>query len=82
MVTRVPDVTRLVDRLEGLGFVRRERAEGDRRVVEVSITKRGLEVLAELDEPLVDAHRRQFGSLARAEIAQLRRLLDKLSGER
>ncbi|MHC4932360.1 MAG: MarR family winged helix-turn-helix transcriptional regulator, partial [Planctomycetota bacterium] len=49
MVTRVPDVTRLVDRLEGLGFVRRERAEGDRRVVAVSITKRGLDVLAELD---------------------------------
>jgi DNA-binding MarR family transcriptional regulator len=82
MVTRVPDVTRLVDRLEGLGLVRRERAEGDRRVVEVSITKRGLEVLAGLDEPLLAAHRRQFGGLGRAEITQLRRLLEKLGGKR
>jgi len=48
MITRVPDVTRLVDRLEGAGLVRRERCREDRRVVHVRVEAAGLALLATL----------------------------------
>lgn len=53
MVTRDPDVTRLVDRLIKQGLVRRERCTDDRRVVLVEITGAGLALLARLDEPVL-----------------------------
>jgi len=59
LVTPGPDVTRLVDRLVQRGLVERNRDTHDRRVVQVSITERGREILAALDE-LVDA---QIGKL-------------------
>jgi DNA-binding MarR family transcriptional regulator len=48
-IARDPDITRLVDRLDSRGLVKRERSEADRRVVEVVITKKGLELLRALD---------------------------------
>lgn len=51
MITRDPDVTRLVDRLIKQGLVRRERDSEDRRVVLVEITAPGLALLARLDGP-------------------------------
>lgn len=51
MITRDPDVTRLVDRLIKQGLVRRERDSQDRRVVLVEITAAGLALLARLDGP-------------------------------
>src|SRR4051812_14545766 len=54
MVTRDPDVTRLVDRLIKQGLVRRERDEADRRVVLVEITGTGLELLSRLDQPVLE----------------------------
>jgi len=77
MITRVPDVTRLVDRLERAGLAQRRRCDKDRRVVHVKITTKGLEVLARLDRPTVELHRRQLGHLTRAELAELNRLLVK-----
>jgi DNA-binding MarR family transcriptional regulator len=49
MITRDPDVTRLVDRLIKQGLARRERDSEDRRVVRVEITPAGLTMLARLD---------------------------------
>src|SRR5690349_19708554 len=77
MITRMPDITRLVDRLEAAGLVARRRTEEDRRVVLVRITPAGLELLARLDRPVLDLHRRQLGHLTRAELAELNRLLVK-----
>jgi DNA-binding MarR family transcriptional regulator len=77
MITRMPDITRLVDRLEAAGLVARRRTEEDRRVVLVTITAAGLELLARLDRPVLDLHRRQLGHLTRAELAELNRLLVK-----
>ena len=54
MITRDPDVTRLVDRLIKQGLVRRERGEEDRRVVLVEITPAGLGMLARLDGPAAE----------------------------
>lgn len=77
MITRVPDITRLVDRLEQQSLVRRHRTERDRRVVLVSITDKGLKVLADLDEPTVRLLREQLRHMTADELAALSRLLAK-----
>jgi DNA-binding MarR family transcriptional regulator len=75
LVSRVPDVTRLVDRLEGLGLAERVRDLADRRVVFVKVTRKGLALLAKLDEPIMELHRGQLRHLTGDELAQLNRLL-------
>ncbi len=77
MVNRVPDITRLVDRLEGAGLVTRNQTKEDRRVVLVQITPKGLELLAQLDKPVRDNLRAQLGHLTAEELAELNRLLLK-----
>jgi DNA-binding MarR family transcriptional regulator len=77
MITPVPDITRLVDRLKAAGLVQRQRTRDDRRVVLVAITKSGLDLLAKLDKPLFDLHGRQLGRLTRSELSVLNRLLVK-----
>jgi DNA-binding MarR family transcriptional regulator len=77
MITRVPDITRLVDRLESAGLVERCRTPEDRRVVIVKVTPEGLSVLARLDEPIKQLHLQQLGHLTRQELAELNRLLVK-----
>lgn len=78
MITQMPDITRLVDRLEVNGFVQRERTEQDRRLVIVHITAVGMDLLAQLDQPILDLHRCQMRHLKRTELAELNRLLEKL----
>ncbi len=78
MVTQMPDITRLVDRLEAAGLVRRERTDADRRLVIVHIAPAGLDLLARLDKPILDLHRTQMEHLSTAELAELNRLLVKL----
>lgn len=78
MVTPVPDVTRLVDRLERRSLVRRTRNAEDRRVVRVSITKTGLDALAALDRPIIDAHERQLSHMSPADLNRLITLLDQV----
>src|SRR5213075_32422 len=75
MIQRVPDVTRIVDRLEADGLVRRARTSDDRRVVLVQITAKGLDLLAKLDGPVNALHQKQFPKLSRRELDQLNRLL-------
>ena len=77
MVTREPDVTRLLDRLEKDGLVSRLRSDTDRRVVRISITTTGLSLLAGLDEPMRAIHTESLGHLTRAEIREMNRLLVK-----
>jgi DNA-binding MarR family transcriptional regulator len=79
MLTRVPDITRLVDRLERAGHVYRERRfPEDRRLVVVGITQSGLRLLAKLDRPVIDLHQQQFRHLKRRELQDLKRLLAKV----
>jgi DNA-binding MarR family transcriptional regulator len=77
MITRVPDVTRLVDRLEAAGLVERNRTREDRRVVMIKITQKGLDAIAGLDRPLVEVHKRQMGHMTRRDLEELSRLLEK-----
>jgi DNA-binding MarR family transcriptional regulator len=77
MVAPVPDVTRLIDRLEASGFAARRRCDRDRRVVHVSITEDGRAILARLDQPVLDLHRRQLGHMTADELRTLSDLLAK-----
>ncbi len=77
MVARVPDVTRLVDRLVDAGLAARERTVQDRRIVIVRITRAGLEMLTRLDGPVRELSKRQLGHMSRADLAELSRLLAK-----
>lgn len=78
LITRVPDVTRLVDRLERAGLVKRQRTSEDRRVVLVALTRKGMDLLARLDDPVRDLHKSQMRHLTKAEITTLSDLLYKL----
>jgi DNA-binding MarR family transcriptional regulator len=75
MITRDPDITRLVDRLARQEMVRRERDAGDRRVVRVCITKGGLAALRRLDRAADAMPRRLLGHLGKTRLGQLRELL-------
>ncbi|WP_152049595.1 MarR family winged helix-turn-helix transcriptional regulator [Tautonia marina] len=77
MITSVPDITRLVDRLEAAGLVVRDRSERDRRVVRVRVTPEGLARLGQLDEPVLELHRRLLGHLDPEELQTLNTLLTK-----
>ncbi|HJR17629.1 MAG TPA: MarR family transcriptional regulator [Gemmatimonadales bacterium] len=77
MITRDPDVTRLVDRLIRQGLVSRERDSHDRRVVLIEITEEGLALLSRLDEP---AGEYTEGAMAGLKPQQLR-TLDTLLNE-
>lgn len=76
MITRDPDITRLLDRLEKRGLVSRCRETRDRRAVLTRITADGLKLLARLDEPMQEAHRAQLGHLGRTRLQQLTELLE------
>jgi DNA-binding MarR family transcriptional regulator len=78
MIHRMPDITRLVDRLEEAGWVERSRDREDRRVVRVKITAEGLALLNRLDRPIRDLHQRGLSHLSREELAELNRLLVKV----
>lgn len=77
-ITVVPGITGLIDGLELAGMVRRERSETDRRVIYVALTERGGELLARLDEPLLDLHQEMMKHLSASEMQQLIRLLEKV----
>jgi len=75
MLTRDPDVTRLLDRLEERRLVARTRERRDRRVVRTRVTASGLRLLARLDEPITRMHAAQLGHIGPAKLRALIRLL-------
>lgn len=77
LISRDPDMTRLLDRMESRGWIARAREEKDRRVVKTRITPEGLRILAELDAPIRDLHRRQLRHLPGKQLRQLSLLLER-----
>ena len=75
MITRDPDITRLLDRLENRNLVSRCRETKDRRMVLTRIAPQGLELLARLDEPVQNTHRKLLGHLGRTRLRALADLL-------
>lgn len=77
MVEHTPGITRLIDRLEEKKLVSRERCLTDRRQVFCRITRSGLSLLAELDEPLRVAEEKALSTLGKRELVQLLDLLER-----
>lgn len=76
LISRAPDITRLIDRLDDRGLVLRTRKPENRRVVEVALTDAGLQLLKDLEEPVQQCHERQLGHLAADELHELIRLME------
>ena len=78
MISRDPDMTRLLDRMEKGGLITRARQKDDRRVVNTQITEEGLGLLRKLDQPMRELHRNQFQHMAAAQMKTLGELIDVL----
>lgn len=75
LVSRAPDITRLVDKLEERGLIERERPSDNRRMVLIGLTEKGRALLTELDERVRECHVRQLGHLSQEQLRQLITLL-------
>jgi DNA-binding MarR family transcriptional regulator len=75
LITREPDITRLLDRMEKRGLISRHRELQDRRTVLTHLTKSGLQTVNELDEPVQSMHRKQLGHMGREALLSLSGLL-------
>jgi DNA-binding MarR family transcriptional regulator len=76
MITRDPDITRLLDRLEKRRLISRWREATDRRVVMARITTEGLKLLARLDEPIEETHHKLLGHMGKDKLRALAALLE------
>jgi MarR family transcriptional regulator, organic hydroperoxide resistance regulator len=76
MITRDPDVTRLLNRLEKRGLVQRTRAQSDRRVVRGKITPVGLKLLRAMDEPIEKHGRDILKHVGQEKLRELIELLE------
>lgn len=77
MLAKSSNTTRLIDKLLLKDFVTREVCPDNRRKIEVLITKKGLDILTELD-PIVVEHEQLFANnLTQQELEQLNTLLEK-----
>jgi DNA-binding MarR family transcriptional regulator len=81
MLTRMPDVTRLLDRMEDAKLVARARDSEDRRLVSTRITPKGLRLLEELDDAVTQEHMRRFHHLTKAQLKSLIDLLNAVRGK-
>jgi DNA-binding MarR family transcriptional regulator len=77
LVSRAPDITRMLDKLEQAGLVERIRPAENRRQVLVSISDAGVALLDEMAEPIRTCHRGQLGHLSKTDLKQLAALLKK-----
>jgi DNA-binding MarR family transcriptional regulator len=75
LVSRAPDITRLLDKLEQRGLIERDRPSDNRRVVRVGITEAGRALLRELRDAVRACHVRQLGHLSQKELKELIALL-------
>jgi DNA-binding MarR family transcriptional regulator len=76
MITRDPDITRLLDRMERRGLLTRSRDSQDRRVITVRITAAGLKVLKDLDGPLSEHNRKLLSHMDKGDLSRLLELLE------
>ena len=81
LVTRVPDVTRLLDRMERIGLIERHRGGADRRFVSTRITDKGLKLVDKLDREICGIHQRQLGHLGEKKARELIKLLSEARAE-
>ena len=78
LVTKVPDVTRLLDRMEAAGLIVRQRGGEDRRFVATRITEKALKLLDKIDRELPAMHGRQLGHVGQKRLRELIALLEEV----
>ena len=78
MIESTPGITRMIDRLEAKGLVKRKNHPHDRRSIYCRITDEGLELLQKLDKPIEKANRDAFRGLDSTALEQLVELLEKM----
>jgi DNA-binding MarR family transcriptional regulator len=78
LLNRMPDATRLLDRMEEAGLVTRSREAGDRRMVRTRLTKQGHKLVDGLDGPVAAEHQKQLGHLTSEELKSLIKLLSEV----
>jgi MarR family transcriptional regulator, organic hydroperoxide resistance regulator len=77
LITRDPDITRLLDRMEKRGLIRRERQTKDRRVILTFITESGMDLLAQLDGSVPETIKGALGHMSERKLKDLCRLLEQ-----
>jgi DNA-binding MarR family transcriptional regulator len=80
LVSRAPDITRLLDKLEERKLIERERPADNRRMVLIGLTPAGRALLADLDEQVRASHVRQLGHLSADQLRQFIVLLQAARG--
>ncbi|MEJ7759742.1 MAG: MarR family transcriptional regulator [Gemmatimonadaceae bacterium] len=78
MLNRMPDVTRLLDRMEEAGLINRVRDSDDRRLVTTRVTKTGRKLVDGLDEEVENENRRRLGHLTEHQLKTLIGLLTEV----
>jgi len=79
MLDKNSDVSRIVDRLENKGLAYKNICLSDKRLVDVSITHQGFQLLTEIEIQILELDN-FFSSLELEEAKELNRILDKLRG--
>lgn len=77
MLTRMPDMTRMLDRMEEAGLVKRERDSKDRRHVTTHITAAGKKILKDLEGVIASHQQKQLGHMSEKDLRLLIELLTK-----
>jgi len=77
LVSRAPDITRLLDKLHDRDLVQRERPADNRRTVQIGITEAGIRLLDQIADQVKACHVQQLGHLSSIEMQQLVELLRK-----
>lgn len=75
LISRAPDVTRMLDKLEQRQLITRSKSPNDRRSVMINITEDGLQLLETIHEPLRSCHEKQLGHLSETQLKTLVQLL-------
>jgi DNA-binding MarR family transcriptional regulator len=75
LINRMPDATRLLDRMEEAGLVTRERSETDRRLVRTLLTEKGRKLVDDLDDDVLEENERGIGHLSEDQLKTLVKLL-------
>jgi DNA-binding MarR family transcriptional regulator len=75
LVHRMPDATRLLDRMEDAGLITRRRSDVDRRMVNTALTEKGRTLVDSLDGPVSTIHAEKSAHMSDAQLHTLNELL-------
>ena len=78
LVSSMPDVTRLLDRMEAAGMISRKQCELDRRQTKATLTAHGAKLVRKLDAPLDHLHHKHTDGIEERELQTMLAVLSRL----